>query len=131
MGRMKILVALSGGIDSSVVAHLLAEQGHCCALCGTDTPDGKGAWHIDHNHKTGDIRGILCHSCNTRLGTYERFEADVGRDKIIKYLATVRVPKAATNVERRRYIKAPKEGRIPWWQQVEVDDDSSVQRARQ
>lgn len=42
-------------------------QGKCCAVCKTTTTD-KHRWHIDHNHETGDIRGILCSNCNTALG---------------------------------------------------------------
>ena len=44
-------------------------QGRVCKICGTDTPGGhKNSWHIDHNHSTGKIRGILCYRCNVTLG---------------------------------------------------------------
>ena len=43
------------------------EQNKCCAICKTKKPNGKG-WHIDHNHISKKIRGILCHSCNSVLG---------------------------------------------------------------
>src|SRR5258708_1552510 len=40
---------------------------------------------IDHNHKTGQVRGLLCHDCNYRLlGTIERNVAKV--ERAIKYL---------------------------------------------
>lgn len=39
-------------------------QGRRCACCGT--PDA--AWHTDHDHDTGKVRGIICARCNTRLG---------------------------------------------------------------
>lgn len=45
----------------------LANQNGKCAICGTDDP-GKTNWHADHNHKTNEKRGILCHKCNTGLG---------------------------------------------------------------
>jgi DNA-directed RNA polymerase subunit RPC12/RpoP len=45
----------------------LKEQGYKCAICGTDDP-GKTNWHADHDHKTGQKRGVLCHKCNTGLG---------------------------------------------------------------
>ena len=47
---------------------MLKKQGYCCAICGSARPDGKGNFHIDHNHKTGKIRGLLCYKCNSVLG---------------------------------------------------------------
>lgn len=37
--------------------------GGCCEICGRER-----ALHIDHDHKTGDVRGLLCVSCNTAIG---------------------------------------------------------------
>ena len=34
-----------------------------CGICGTDE-----SLVLDHDHKTGKIRGTLCHSCNTGIG---------------------------------------------------------------
>jgi hypothetical protein len=45
----------------------LEEQDGKCAICGT-TDSGSMAFHADHDHKTGQKRGILCHKCNTGLG---------------------------------------------------------------
>lgn len=45
----------------------LKEQNYMCAICKTKDP-GKTNWHADHDHKTGQKRGILCHKCNTGLG---------------------------------------------------------------
>jgi Autographiviridae endonuclease VII len=46
----------------------LAEQGHKCMICGLAQGQSRRRLPVDHNHKTGKIRGILCHSCNSALG---------------------------------------------------------------
>jgi hypothetical protein len=56
------------GLTAIDIAKLLEEQHYCCAICGTSTPGGRGDWHVDHDHKTGKIRGLLCHKCNVGLG---------------------------------------------------------------
>jgi Recombination endonuclease VII len=56
------------GITLDQFAAMLAEQGSVCAICKADTPRGKGAWHVDHCHSTGRVRGLLCHDCNTGIG---------------------------------------------------------------
>lgn len=49
------------------VDDLLASQDGLCAIC-LKTSTTKRRWHIDHDHGTGRIRGILCHHCNLLLG---------------------------------------------------------------
>ncbi|WP_433338486.1 endonuclease VII domain-containing protein [Spirillospora sp. CA-294931] len=51
------------GIGAQEAAVLLRLQRGHCAICA-DVP-GK---HIDHDHKTGAVRGILCLGCNTGMG---------------------------------------------------------------
>lgn len=46
---------------------MLARQDGRCAICRTSNP-GKKAWHVDHNHENGDVRGLLCSDCNLTLG---------------------------------------------------------------
>lgn len=49
------------------VEQIFTEQGRCCACCQNTDP-GEAAWHIDHDHQTNQIRGILCAKCNTGIG---------------------------------------------------------------
>jgi Recombination endonuclease VII len=47
---------------------LFASQGFKCAACGSVSPNSKKGWSTDHCHKTGVVRGILCHHCNVGFG---------------------------------------------------------------
>lgn len=45
--------------------------GHCeiCGIAEKDAP--KGTLHCDHDHKTGQPRGMLCMNCNQALGKFQ------------------------------------------------------------
>ena len=43
---------------------LFDKQNKSCAICETKVSK---SWHTDHNHITGQVRGILCHVCNRIL----------------------------------------------------------------
>ncbi len=43
-------------------------QGGVCGICGGRDRDRDLA--IDHDHETGEIRGLLCSRCNTALGSF-------------------------------------------------------------
>lgn len=58
------------GITLEHYNHLLSKQNGRCALCRTDVPGGRGHFHVDHNHETGKVRGLLCHNCNIGLGNF-------------------------------------------------------------
>jgi len=47
---------------------MLVKQNGKCAVCFTNKPKGKGGLHVDHDHRTGKVRGLLCHSCNSIAG---------------------------------------------------------------
>lgn len=46
----------------------LAEQSGCCAICGVPEIECRQALFVDHNHITGQTRGLLCRKCNSILG---------------------------------------------------------------
>lgn len=57
------------GLTEEQFDAMLVEQGNSCAICRLEEPGGRyKKWHIDHCHKTGKVRGLLCAGCNTMLG---------------------------------------------------------------
>lgn len=57
------------GITTAERDAMAKAQGHACAICRR--PDGTGkseALHVDHCHRTGKIRGLLCGECNRAIG---------------------------------------------------------------
>lgn len=58
------------GLNTEQYDALLEAQGGCCACCGSTEPRGKGeqTFAVDHDHETGQLRGILCHPCNRAIG---------------------------------------------------------------
>lgn len=49
---------------------ILAAQGWHCPICGKIIEPGSSDACLDHNHNTGEIRGVLCRSCNCYIGKY-------------------------------------------------------------
>jgi len=60
------------GIDLARYREMLEDQGNRCAICGKPADKEKKALAVDHNHKTGYIRGLLCTHCNTNILKYLR-----------------------------------------------------------
>ncbi len=48
---------------------LIAKQGNKCGICGTEFTDYSKV-HIDHDHETGYVRGLLCRDHNRGLGFF-------------------------------------------------------------
>lgn len=72
------------GIDSNRYDEMLEEQDYKCAICKTEEHSHERKLYVDHNHKTGKVRALLCAGCNTAVGIIEK-----GTDFtnfIIKYL---------------------------------------------
>lgn len=58
------------GLTEEQYASMLAVQGGKCALCGgcaSRSKAGRLQFRVDHCHKTGVVRGLLCAGCNTGL----------------------------------------------------------------
>ena len=59
------------GIDREQLNDMLLNQGGLCAICLCQLEIGpKKTYHVDHNHTTGKVRGLLCPGCNLGLGAF-------------------------------------------------------------
>jgi len=59
------------GISEEARAALEEAQGGVCAVCQKPSYSGRRL-HVDHDHKTGKVRGLLCATCNWFLGKVDR-----------------------------------------------------------
>ncbi len=60
------------GMTADDYAELISQQDQRCAICGTMEWGGKtGEPHVDHDHKTNAVRGLLCAGCNYGLGCFK------------------------------------------------------------
>lgn len=76
------------GITFADLEQMKFKQDWCCKTCGINESDllemtGKGLF-LDHDHKTGVIRGLLCQDCNIGLGGFRDNIESLKR--AIKYL---------------------------------------------
>lgn len=74
------------GLTIKAFNELFQRQQGRCAICEKHQSELKKPLAVDHNHKTGEIRGLLCTKCNVTLGN---LYADDGLElihKVIKYL---------------------------------------------
>lgn len=81
-GRRKYTLRKYGLTAEDYNQIYIAQQG-CCAICGKHQSEFKQRLAVDHNHTTNKVRGLLCVSCNTCLGHYEKM---IGDKKAIAYL---------------------------------------------
>lgn len=61
------------GVTEERYNELLLLQNNCCAICHSKVPRGRYTerFLVDHDHKTGEVRGLLCFNCNSFLGLAE------------------------------------------------------------
>lgn len=77
----------SYGISPDDYDRMVAKQNNrceCCSLTKTECnhPDDK-PWFVDHCHKTGAVRGLVCHNCNILIGYAETLR---GKMSVFDYL---------------------------------------------
>jgi len=72
------------GISLPEYLRLVREQEGCCAGCGAEPFLGDKNLDVDHDHKTGKVRGLLCGDCNRAVGLLQ--DSSVVASRIVKYL---------------------------------------------
>lgn len=73
------------GVTPELYNKLFTQQDGRCLICDTPQSELNSSLHVDHNHVTGEVRGLLCRRCNLFLG-------NIGDDiqillKAIEYLS--------------------------------------------
>jgi len=70
------------GLTEEKYNNMILSQNNLCAICNKSS---RKTLHIDHSHKTGEVRGLLCNNCNTGIGF---FKEDISIfTRAIKYLS--------------------------------------------
>lgn len=75
------------GITDDDYFRMLKSQNGGCAICGSITPNnghGDRFFDVDHCHKTGRVRGLLCRDCNVTVGVVEKKWQKI--EMILEYL---------------------------------------------
>ena len=86
------------GITIEQYESLLSRQGGGCAICGRK-PRPDISLHLDHDHETGQLRGILCFRCNNALGDLDDDEALL--QGALRYVLSCRVTDEVLEARRR------------------------------
>lgn len=69
--KRKTVLKTNYGITIEQWNALLLKQNDCCAICVKHYSEFKTRFAVDHCHKTGKVRGLLCMHCNQALGKFE------------------------------------------------------------
>lgn len=68
---------------------LIDEHGDKCAICKKPSSEFKKRLSVDHSHKSGRIRGLLCYRCNKFLVGRQTIES---ASKLLEYLTKYDLP---------------------------------------
>lgn len=74
------------GITESEYTSMLEIQNGCCKICDKHFSKLGRTLCVDHCHRTGKIRGLLCDKCNRALGAFE--DSVPNLKKAIRYLTS-------------------------------------------
>lgn len=86
----KCTLKIKHGMTLEQYNELLVKQNSKCLICGIDVKNTKrGILTVDHCHKTGKTRGLLCHCCNAGLGNAGNGDDPEILQKAITYLSKI------------------------------------------
>lgn len=96
--------ARNNGLDPEMVAAYYNAHDGRCEICGNPPRPGGRDLNMDHDHATGEFRGMLCDNCNAGIG---RFKDDTMRlESAILYLKRHAQPTLATVASEEARKKA-------------------------
>ena len=78
------IVAKKYGLTEEEYLQMFIDRDNKCDVCGTEAKGKRLA--VDHNHLTGQVRGLLCQICNTGIGALKTDENLDIIKKAIEYL---------------------------------------------
>lgn len=93
------------GISEAEYDAIVAQQGGVCFVCRKPPKPGTNL-HVDHDHKTGLLRGALCHHCNFRVIGRQR-----NPDIFFRAYMYLNSPPAVTAIGEKYVPKKPRRRR--------------------
>jgi hypothetical protein len=91
------------GLKPSEYRELFEAQGGRCAICHVRQEDFHRRFHIDHDHVTGTVRGLLCAGCNFSLGPHEKAGTSTYR-WYLEWTPMMRLQKMKTLTDEERAL---------------------------
>lgn len=90
------------GITLGQWASMVSYADNCCEICGKRSD----SLCVDHDHITGEVRGVLCRSCNKAIGQLGDTAESVQRaaDYLVKTRVGRNVPSASSSMGIQEYL---------------------------
>jgi hypothetical protein len=111
------------GITEDDYQRMAEKQSQSCAICGRRTE----RLDVDHDHKTGKVRGLLCIRCNTTVGILEEMLANNGIKmlSILTYLGLERI-----DLAEKKSARLMERGLIRWPSKAALNRPGYLDRAQ-